>query len=211
MRRPAALVLALFPAILALACGSTPSEREETTSAAIISCPVGEHLYCDTNEVTGKLLCTCQQNSCTYAPAPPPPSWAAEAWIAAWASPPLNGTCPVIKTSTGLWADVGDVLGPTDQAYVNGVPTDSVSMGSLTPSGCSQVAGMPSNCCTYVWWPNGYPSYPDKGLPTQDFHDLCPVNGATLVPIEQLPCNPTGGHKCDEPGNGGCPSCTGVN
>jgi hypothetical protein len=213
MRRPVALVLfAMFPAALALACGSTPTEREETNSEAIVSCPAGEHPYCDTNEVTGKLFCRCVQNTCSYAPPATPPPPGDVAWIAAWASPRVNGTCPVITTPTGRWAEIGDVIGPTATfAYANGVPDDG-SLYPLTPSDCSHVPGMGSSCCTYVWWPNGYPAQVID-LPMQDTQDLCPVNGATLVPIEQVaPIVSQGSADAGGPlpGNGGCGSCVPV-
>jgi hypothetical protein len=207
MRRPVALVLfAVFPAALALACGSTPTESEGTTSEAIVSCPVGEHAHCDVNEVTGRLFCTCNQNTCSYATPPPSPAGGI-AWIAAWASPRVNGACPVIKTPTGLWAEIGDVIGPTDGNYAEEVPNDSAFLQPLTPVDCTQVPGMGSSCCTYVWWPSGYPSANGGTLPPQDSADLCPVDGATLVPLEQVPCAETITHKCQQPGGGGCSSC----
>jgi hypothetical protein len=207
MRRPVALVLfAVFPAALALACGSTPTESEGTTSEALVSCPVGQHKYCDVNEITGRLFCTCDQNTCTYATPPPPPAGSI-AWVAAWASPSVNGTCPVIRTPTGLWAEIGDVIGPTVPLdYMESVPNNS-ALVPLTPSDCTQVPGMGSSCCTYVWWPNGYPSADGGTLPMQDVQDLCPVDGATLVPIEQIPCSYANGNHCEQPGGGGCSSC----
>jgi hypothetical protein len=209
-RRPAAIVVALFLAALAPACGSSPAEGVGTTSESVmlVNCPVGEHAYCDMNELTGRMFCTCYQNTCSYQ-APAPPWYGSVAWIAAWASPMVGGTCPVIKTSTGRWAEIGDVLGPTDSNYMESVPGDSATT-PLKPGDCTQVPGMGPSCCTYVWWPNDYPSADDTSLPKQDTADLCPVNGATLVPIEQLPCDPASGHRCDQPSSGGCGSCTPV-
>lgn len=211
MRRPAALpLLAILPAALALACGSTPtSESERTASEAIfVSCPAGEHDYCDVNELTGKSFCTCVQNTCSYA-ATTPPGPGMEAWVVAWASKTVNGACPVIRTATGSWAEIGDVIGPTGEySYANGIP-DDWSLWSFTPGDCTQVPGMGSSCCTYVWWPNGYPAQ-TSGLPMPDTQDLCPVNGETLVPIEQIqPIIPLGNADAGGPlpGGGGCGSC----
>jgi len=209
MRRTAVL-LALFPCALALACSSSPTESVGTTSQAIfVKCPAGQHDDCQVNEIRGGMYCTCAANTCNYATPPQPPQGLI-AWVAAWASQSVNGTCPVITTPTGRWAEIGDLIGPTDPNLWTGVPDDS-SPASFAPGDCTQVPGMGSTCCTYVWWPNGYPDPThDTTLPAQDTQDLCPVNGETLVPLEQqVPpyCNPVDAGACTEPGSGGCATC----
>jgi hypothetical protein len=210
MRRTAVL-LALFPCALALACSSSPTESVEATSQEIfVTCPVGQHDSCEMNEVTGRYFCTCAPNTCNYATAPQPPQGIV-AWVAAWASKSVNGTCPVITTPTGRWAQLGDVIGATEVfTYSNGLPNDT-SLANLEPGDCTQVPGMGSTCCTYVWWPNGYPAGAmDATLPAQNIPDLCPVNGETLVPLEQWGypgCNPADAGSCTLPGGGGCATC----
>jgi hypothetical protein len=122
----------------------------------------------------------------------------------------------VITLPTGRWAELGQAIGQLDVDSTDDVP---MSLGSwLSQSACSQVPGMSPKCCTYVWWPNGYPKElpngtpDDVGMAPQDTTNLCLVQGGHNVALEMYGsyCARPDGGSCPVPGSGGCGSCTPV-
>ncbi|HEX8793715.1 MAG TPA: hypothetical protein VF765_22385 [Polyangiaceae bacterium] len=222
---PAAL---LVPALFVAACSSaSPTESERATSEAILrGCGAGTHPDCSGDGPQGQTICSCVQDSgCTFT-APAIPAWLQAnygsgidygVWVAAWAVPSSTATCPVITMPTGRWAPLGDPIGQFDINSTDGVP-DSVGWW-VGPNACSQVSGMGPYCCTYVWWPNGYPkvnpngtgSPDDDDLPAQDTSSLCMVQGGHNVALEMFSqyCDAwRDGGSCPVPGSGGCGSCS---
>ena len=190
------IALALAPALL-IACGASPEENSQSSAEAIVSCSAGYYLYCDTNETTGKLFCTCQPDVCSFSSTPPPgPPDVMD--VIAWAVKTTGGSCPRITNANGTWADINDPLNSTGGG-LHGVPNSTI----INPAAaCAQVPNMGSSCCTYVWWPSATTTNPD-----QDITGLCRVNGEAFVAIEGEQCVSTSSNRCGEPGNGGCSTC----
>jgi hypothetical protein len=199
MRHLYALLLA--PAVL-LACGSSPEENAQTTSGDLVTCPPGQSLYCDVNEISGRRFCTCEPNVCTYSSYPATGIDAVRGVevVLAWAVRTSGGYCPRISNSNGTWTDINDPLWMLPPVN-GGVYGSTMGLQGLTPA-CSQTFGAGTSCCTYVWWPNATTSNPN-----QDPTGLCRANGEAFVAIEGLECVETKTNPCGRPGGGGCSTC----
>lgn len=226
MRRHLAPAALLLPAVLVVACSSAPpTESAQATSEDLISCPAGTHADCSGDGPRGQIICTCVQDTgCTFT-APAMPAWmesstggiSYSAWVAAWAVPSSTGACPVITLPGGRWAEIGQAIGQFDIDSTDDVPMSIGAWIPNEPSDCSQVPGMSAgHCCTYVWWPNGYPKVgangepDDVGLPPQDTTNLCLVQGGKNVGLEMYAqyCDAyKDGGSCPVPGAGGCSTC----
>jgi hypothetical protein len=210
MRRSASILASAALAVGAVlaACSSGP-EGEETGSSVSQDlyadhCPVGQVSTC-TKGPDGALVCKCGPAplACVSITPSPLPS----GYIAAWATTPRSGSCgDIVVAGKGTWANVGTTppgFSPLP-AGSDGVPND----GEGTPPSCTDVFPS-STCCTYVWWPNGFPDGANQAK--QDNTVICGADTASVEAIYEgdPSCNePDGGHKCK--GGDDCPTCTGA-
>jgi hypothetical protein len=209
-----------FGVILA-ACSSGP-ENEVTGATAeqilIEHCPIGQQPSC-----TGK-VCTCVPLQPVCTPLPSNDAGAEGGYVEAWAVVTRDGYCPPMPDSIdgvaqGTWAQIGTVptgfsaMTPAAPGYTSGVPND------LSPTSPSCTSAFPApaypTCCTYVWWPIGFPG--GYGQALQDPAALCNSNTAELEPITRAYFNaqtdcvqPDGGYDggCYK-GSEDCPTCQG--
>jgi hypothetical protein len=183
-----------------VACSSAPVEQTESTGEAVS-----------------------YQPAATIGHTPPPPfinpacevvypSLACPQYyvVDAWAVRTANDQCPPITTKHGTWAQLFTMTPPAgyDKSF-NGVPGIENPRTSRSPS-CSTVTSGP--CCTYVYWPNGWPYDAD---PTKaDPGALCTLETLSITPIPWETC-PVAARTtdagvvchCGNPGGNNCDTC----
>jgi len=208
------LVAITLTSLAAAACGTAPGEPAGTTSQELINlhppettCSQGYQYECQ--DLDGHDPCGCVMRPCNWVVPPPPTTYAT--WVEAWAVQTPDGLCPEIVTPTGTWAEFGSLQGPASGPpyYFDGVPNEPDNcFGPVTvnPSQTCESKFDGGSCCTYVWWPSGYPSAPASSWPEQDSQALCTEPNLTLVALEQ----PTQTGLCPRPGSGTCPTCNQV-
>jgi hypothetical protein len=106
--------------------------------------------------------------------------------VDAWAVQTANGQCPSITTKHGTWAQIFTMSPPAgyDKSF-NGVPgIDNTRNVKLQSPSCSTVTSAP--CCTYVYWPNGWPYDTDPAK--ADPQALCTVETRSITPIPWETC-----------------------
>ncbi len=203
MRHLIAITLA---SVAAVACGTAPGEPAGTTTQAVTTCSPGYVYQC--HLMSGHELCGCEEVPCNWV-VPPPPTTPTTlgVWAEAWAVESPTGACPEIVTPTGTWAELGSIPGPASgpPLYFNGVPDEAGNcFGPGTRNVSQTCASMfdGGSCCTYVWWPSGYPNMA-VSWPQQDSQALCTYVGRTIVALQQ----PTVTPDCPHPGSGTCGTC----
>jgi hypothetical protein len=125
----------------------------------------------------------------------------------AWAVQTADGACAPIATTHGTWAQIFSQSPPPgyDETF-NGVPGLGTHWFPPPSPSCSSV--LTGSCCTYVWWPNGWPDDPDPAV--ADPSALCTWDTQQMVPIPLYECPiriDNGVCGCGSPGGGGCDTC----
>jgi hypothetical protein len=202
------LIAVMLAAVAAVACSTAPGEPTGTTTQAVTTCSSGYEYQC--HLIFGHDLCGCVAVPCNWVIPPPPttPPTYGTVWAEAWAVQTPSGACPEIETPTGTWAELGSIQGPPPgpPLYFNGIPDEAGNCFGPNSENPSQTCASMldgGSCCTYVWWPRGYPNGPPSSWAPQDSQALCTFQGRTIVALQQ----PTVTPSCPAPGSGTCGTC----
>ena len=169
----AVLALGLVPA----ACSSSPDAENVgvSTSEALVkqACPNGEEARCMGT------VCSCVpvgSSEPTSVCSPLPLTFGAK-FVVAWAVVPRNGTCADIPGLNGVWAEI-DTVPAGFPSFPLETQAQVPNAEDGIPPNCADVfphATYPT-CCTYVWWPDGFPTAADMAM--QDNIAICTQNTA---------------------------------
>jgi hypothetical protein len=187
--------IAAVPLLALIACSASPEDVSSSSSALEVSggCPMGR---CNT-----PLFPTCNF-------VVPAPQSGEAVFVESWSVITADGQCPQIPGNGGYWANLWSVPSPSTLPPFDGIPSDH----DWHAFSCNQILDTDHACCAYVWWPDGFPTAATWA--PQDTGALCTFKNPRLVAQTKLDCPDSVppylplDHRCPQPGNGGCTTCT---
>jgi hypothetical protein len=183
---------ALSLALVAIACGSAHDDASTSTDSQLTRCPPGQELSCGPEGKTGNVVCACvatRASTCsTYASVPD------AHFLESWAMR-RSAACSPIRGNGGTWWNLWAHAPPPAGTPFIGVPSE---YSEYPPISCTTKLGQ--GCCTYVWWPDNFPSGSPSTWQKQDPSPLCQPDTIELTPITKSVMEEidggTGGSTC---------------